>query len=55
VRGRGDDVLLKPEIAGFVGEGHASFFNRALETFEGDARCVKVTHVAGFCMGAHQD
>ena len=43
VRGRRDDVLLKPEVAGFVGEGYASFFDGTLETYEGGARGVEVT------------
>jgi hypothetical protein len=50
-----DDVLLKPEIAGFVGEGNASFFDGMLETYEGGAHGVEVTRVAGFFVGARQE
>ena len=54
VRGRGDEVLLEPEVSGFVGEGYASFGDRALEADEGLAGLVQIFGIAGFLVSANQ-
>src|ERR1051325_2371771 len=54
VRGRINDVFLKPEVPGFVGEGYAALVKGLLKAGEGLAGGIEITRVAGFFVGANQ-
>ena len=55
VRGRGDDVFLEPKVAGFIGEGNASFLHVVVEGREGAFGGVEIFLFARFFVGANQN